>query len=255
MNLVPALKLSSIERLNAARDALMVEHQTFARNLNDVKHQLPINLRNQMGREQVYQQIIRIQYDCEQNKLTNLKKKSAQTKSLDDFHLFEQQLATLTASVERMEQEDSDSRLRYKALEKCAALHERMLNVIENLVGILMDFSYAENRSTICICISQHNPVVLADYLQNASGSTTPICDFSGSDATTSIFKQIEEANSETSIGIDADVNAMNAQKKMDTSANVRFSGTESTKTSNEVRMKLAFIESNQIKSNVHNSG
>lgn len=247
MNLVPALKLSSIERLNAAKDALMLEHQTFARNLNDVKHKLPINLRNQMGREQVYQQIIRIQYDCEQNKLTNLKKKSAQTKSLDDFHLFEQQLATLTASVERMQQEDSDSRLRYKALEKCAALHDRMLYVIENLVGILMDFSYAENRSIICICILQHNSVVLADYLQNASGSTTPICEFSGSVATTSIFKQIEETNNETSIDIDVDVNAINEQKKMDTNTNVQCNGTGSTKTSNEVRIKLAFINSNHI--------
>lgn len=90
-----------------------------------------------MGREEVFQQIIRIQYDCEQNQISNLRTKSMQTRSLDDFYVLEQQVANLSASVERMQQEKYDSRLRHKALEKCAALHERMLNVIENLVGIL----------------------------------------------------------------------------------------------------------------------
>lgn len=135
MNWVPALTMSSIERLDAAKDAVMREHQTFSQSINDVSQEILTNLHNQMGREQVFQQIIQLQYDSEQNHLTNMKKKATQTKSLDDLHLLEQQVANLSASVERMQQENYDSRLRYKAIKKCADLHERMLNVIENLVG------------------------------------------------------------------------------------------------------------------------
>lgn len=135
MNWTPALTMSSIERLNAAKDAVMGEHQKFSQSINDVNQQILTNLHNQMGREQVFQQIIKLQYDGEQNLLENIKIKSTQTKSLDDLHLLEQQVANLSASVERIRQEYNDSRLRYKAIEKCADLHERMVNVIENLVG------------------------------------------------------------------------------------------------------------------------
>lgn len=131
--------MSSIERMEAAKDALMREHQTIAQSFIDAPQQIPTTLRNQMGREQIFQHIIQNQYDCEQSQLSKLKTKSAQTKSLDDFYLLEQKVANFSASVQRMQQEKYDSRLRYNALDKCAILHERMLHVVENLVRTLAD--------------------------------------------------------------------------------------------------------------------
>lgn len=75
--------------------------------------------------------------------------------------------------------------------------------------------------------------MVLADYLQNASGSSTPICDFAAPFTANTISKRTQAG---ATIFNDAGKNAVNEQNGTEATVDVQCEGMESTKTQNEVR-------------------